>query len=133
MRKTPHPVDVHVGSRLKLRRKLLDLSQAKLGDAVGLTFQQIQKYERGTNRMGGSRLHQFAQFLDVPISFFFDDMPTDLDDMAPAVEMVATDLLDKTEISQDEVDEFVDGYYRIRNKKDRHRLRDLARAMAGIE
>ncbi len=133
MRKTPHPVDTHVGSRLKLRRKLLGVSQTKLGDAVGLTFQQIQKYERGANRVGASRLYQFSQFLDVPVSFFFDDMPKDLNDLAPAVETVVIDQIEKTEIPEEEVDALVAEYYQIRGKVDRHRLRDMARAMAGIK
>lgn len=68
------PVDVHVGNRIRLRRTLLGLSQEKLGEALGLTFQQIQKYERGANRVGASRLYDLARVLDVPIGFFFDDM-----------------------------------------------------------
>ena len=64
----PRPVDVHVGSRLRLRRTLLGLSQGKLGEAVGLTFQQIQKYERGANRVGASRLFEFSRILDVTVS-----------------------------------------------------------------
>jgi len=74
----PNPVDIHVGARLRIRRSMLGLSQEKLGDAVGLTFQQVQKYERGANRMGASRLFQFCQILGVPITYFFDDMPTGL-------------------------------------------------------
>ena len=74
----PNPVDIHVGDRVRRRRVLLGLSQEKLGDAVGLTFQQIQKYERGANRISASRLFQFCHILDVPISFFFDEMPTGL-------------------------------------------------------
>ena len=65
------PVDVHVGSRVRLRRTLLGLSQERLGEAVGLTFQQIQKYERGANRIGASRMYDLAHVLDVPVSFFF--------------------------------------------------------------
>ena len=68
-------IDAHVGKRIRLRRTLLGLSQEKLGEALGVTFQQIQKYERGTNRVGASRLYDIATALDVPISFFFDDMP----------------------------------------------------------
>src|SRR3954454_6552094 len=71
----PSPIDTHVGSRVRLRRTLLGLSQEKLGDALGLTFQQVQKYERGVNRIGASRLFDLARVLDVPIGFFFDDMP----------------------------------------------------------
>lgn len=70
----PNPVDVHVGARMRLRRTLLGLSQEQLGAAIGLTFQQIQKYERGANRIGASRLFDLAQVLDVPVSYFFDDM-----------------------------------------------------------
>jgi transcriptional regulator with XRE-family HTH domain len=71
----PHAVDVHVGTRLRQRRTLLGMSQTKLGGSVDLTFQQIQKYERGANRMGSSRLFEFAKVLDVPVSYFFDEMP----------------------------------------------------------
>src|SRR5258707_1346983 len=71
----PNPIDVHVGSRIRRRRTLLGMSQERLGDALGLTFQQVQKYERGMNRVGASRLFALSQVLDVPISFFFDDVP----------------------------------------------------------
>ena len=71
----PHSVDVHVGAKIRLRRKMLGVSQTELADAVGLTFQQIQKYERGTNRVSASKLFDFARKLDVPISYFFDDLP----------------------------------------------------------
>src|ERR1700719_3453420 len=71
----PSPIDVHVGSRIRLRRTLLGMSQERLGDALGLTFQQVQKYERGMNRVGASRLFDLSRVLDVPISFFFDDLP----------------------------------------------------------
>ncbi len=70
----PSPIDVHVGARIRLRRTLLGMSQEKLGEALGLTFQQVQKYERGANRVGASRLYDISRALDVPISFFFDDM-----------------------------------------------------------
>src|SRR3954463_10029808 len=75
----PNPIDVHVGSRVRLRRTLLGMSQEKLGEAIGLTFQQVQKYERGANRIGASRLFDLSRVLDVPVSFFFDDMPQDQD------------------------------------------------------
>src|SRR2546428_12670457 len=70
----PNQVDVQVGSRVRLRRNMLGLSQAQLGEAIGLTFQQVQKYERGTNRIGASRLHMLSRVLDVPVAFFFDDV-----------------------------------------------------------
>jgi transcriptional regulator with XRE-family HTH domain len=69
------PIDVHVGSRIRLRRTLMGMSQERLGESLGLTFQQVQKYERGANRVGASRLFDLSRVLDVPISFFFDDMP----------------------------------------------------------
>jgi len=74
----PSPIDVHVGGRIRLRRTLLGMSQERLGEALGLTFQQVQKYERGVNRVGASRLFDLSRVLDVPISFFFDDMPEPL-------------------------------------------------------
>src|ERR1044072_8104029 len=71
----PSPIDVHVGGRVRLRRTLLGLSQEKLSDALCLTFQEVQKYGRGVNRIGASRLFDLSRLLDVPIGFFFDDMP----------------------------------------------------------
>lgn len=68
----PNPVDIHVGARIRLRRTLLGLSQEKLGEALGITFQQVQKYERGANRVGASRLYSLSKALEVPVSFFFD-------------------------------------------------------------
>src|SRR5690349_10315866 len=75
MKKTPNPTDKHVGSRVRMRRMMLSMSQEKLGDALNLTFQQVQKYEKGTNRIGASRLQQIAHFLDVPVAFFFEGAP----------------------------------------------------------
>jgi transcriptional regulator with XRE-family HTH domain len=72
------PIDAHVGGRIRLRRTLMGMSQERLGEALGLTFQQVQKYERGVNRVGASRLFDLSRVLDVPISFFFDDMPEPL-------------------------------------------------------
>ncbi len=74
----PSPIDMHVGARIRLRRTLMGMSQERLGDALGLTFQQVQKYERGVNRVGASRLFDLSRILDVPISFFFDNMPEPL-------------------------------------------------------
>jgi transcriptional regulator with XRE-family HTH domain len=71
----PNPMDTHVGSRVRLRRMVIGMSQEKLGEKMGLTFQQIQKYEKGTNRIGASRLFQLSQILDVPVQFFFEDAP----------------------------------------------------------
>lgn len=74
MAENPHPVDIYVGQRVRERRKLLGVTQEKLGEALGLTFQQVQKYERGTNRISSSKLYELSQFLGVPIGYFFEDM-----------------------------------------------------------
>ena len=74
--KSPNPVDKHVGSRLRMRRMMLGLSQEKLAEALGLTFQQVQKYEKGTNRVGASRIQQISEILQVPVSFLFEGSPT---------------------------------------------------------
>ena len=73
--KKPNPVDTHVGSRVRLRRMLLGMSQERLGESMGLTFQQVQKYEKGVNRIGASRLFQISKILDVPVQFFFEEAP----------------------------------------------------------
>ncbi|MBN8934587.1 MAG: helix-turn-helix transcriptional regulator, partial [Rhizobium pusense] len=76
-KKKPNPIDIHVGSRIRLRRTMLGMSQEKLGESLGITFQQIQKYEKGTNRVGASRLQNISAILNVPVSFFFEDAPGD--------------------------------------------------------
>lgn len=75
IKKVPNPTDKHVGSRVRMRRMMLGMSQEKLGDALSLTFQQVQKYEKGTNRIGASRLQQISNILQVPVSFFFEGAP----------------------------------------------------------
>ena len=74
-KKVPDPTDKHVGARVRMRRMMLNMSQEKLGDGLGLTFQQVQKYEKGTNRIGASRLQHIASILQVPVSFFFEGAP----------------------------------------------------------
>jgi len=74
-KKKPNPIDIHVGSRVRLRRTMLGMSQEKLGEHLGITFQQIQKYEKGANRIGASRLQQIARVLNTPVAFFFEDAP----------------------------------------------------------
>ena len=126
----PHPVDVHVGSRVRLRRTLLGMSQTDLGTALGVTFQQVQKNESGFNRIGASRLYQLSMTFGVPLSFFFDDMPP-LEETGAAglrggvQEPSAPDLMDKRETL-----EMVRAYYRIRDPKVRDALRHIANAMA---
>ncbi len=74
--KNPNPIDVHVGNRVRMRRMLIGMSQERLGKELGLTFQQVQKYEKGTNRISASRLYRIAQILGVPVQYFFEDLPT---------------------------------------------------------
>ncbi|MDJ0386869.1 helix-turn-helix transcriptional regulator [Roseomonas sp. E05] len=131
----PSPIDVHVGSRVRLRRTLLGMSQEKLGEALGLTFQQVQKYERGVNRIGASRLFDLARVLDVPIGFFFDDMPdamggntalrSRLNGFAEHQEGFEDDTLHKRETL-----ELVRAYYRITEPSVRKRVFDLIKSLA---
>ena len=130
-----NPVDIHVGSRVRLRRTLLGMSQERLGDSVGLTFQQIQKYERGANRIGASRLFEFSRILDVPVSFFFDDMA---DELKTAEGRYAAGMAerDQDEIEPDplakrETLELVRAYYKIASPRVRKRLFELTKALAG--
>ena len=85
-KKAPNPIDKHVGSRVRMRRMMLGMSQEKLGNNLGLTFQQVQKYEKGTNRIGASRLQQISHILQVPVSFFFEGAPANVN--APRVDGV---------------------------------------------
>ena len=130
MTSNPKAVDVHVGSRVRLRRTLLGMSQEKLGVAVGLTFQQIQKYERGANRIGSSRLYQFSQVLDVPVSFFFDDMPPEVSG-APMTLSDGGQVPYKTDqFTKRETLELVRAYYRIGDQGVRKRVFELVKAIA---
>ena len=122
----PNPVDVHVGGRVRLRRTLLGMSQEKLGEALGLTFQQVQKYERGANRIGASRLYDLSRVLDVPVSFFFDDMALESDQGARAA--VLADPMAKRETL-----ELVRAYYKVSNPAVRKRLFELAKALASSD
>lgn len=131
----PSPIDVHVGSRVRLRRTLLGMSQEKLGEALGLTFQQIQKYERGVNRIGASRLFDMSRVLDVPIGFFFDDMPGE--GGAPAIPSRSrlSGLSEHQEGFEDDLHrretlELVRAYYRINDPTVRKRMFDLIKSLA---
>ena len=127
----PNPIDVHVGSRVRLRRNMLGLSQEKLGEAIGLTFQQVQKYERGANRIGASRLHDLSRVLDVPVSFFFDDMdPVRAPAIPAGFAEPPTEALDADPLRKRETIELVSAYYRIEDQLIRRRLFDLAKALA---
>jgi len=134
----PNPIDVHVGKRLRLRRTLLGMSQERLGDLLGLTFQQIQKYERGVNRIGSSRLYELGQILDVPVSFFFDDMvgsrlPGGVQGGFPGLAEPAGSLDRQVEgtllLERRETLELIRAYYRINDSQVRKRLFELAKAL----
>lgn len=132
----PRPVDVHVGGRLRLRRTLLVISQEKLAESVNLTFQQIQKYERGTNRMGASRLYEMCGILDVPIGYFFEDMAKEVQKTKGAF---AKGMADQTQLKMDsdpltrrETLELVRAYYKITNPTVRKRLYELIRSMGKL-
>jgi transcriptional regulator with XRE-family HTH domain len=128
----PNPVDVHVGARVRLRRTLLGMSQEKLGEALGLTFQQVQKYERGANRVGASRLFDLSRVLDVPVSFFFDDMSEEVEALSPRLisglaEEPST--FEADPMTKRETLELVRAYYRITDPQVRKRVLDLAKAL----
>jgi len=127
----PNPIDVQVGSRVRLRRNMLGLSQEKLGTAIGLTFQQVQKYERGANRIGASRLHELSRVLDVPVSFFFDDMdPVRAPAIPGGFAEPPVEAFESDPMRRRETVELVDAYYAIDDAAVRRRLLDLARALA---
>lgn len=131
----PRPVDAHVGTRLKLRRTLVGMSQEKLGEKVGLTFQQIQKYERGANRIGSSRLFEFSQILDVPVSFFFDEMPDDVVEGAMSSDNIAADIeaaADGDPLTRRETLELVRSYYRIEDPNVRKRIYELVKSVSHV-
>ena len=128
----PNPVDVHVGARVRLRRTLLGMSQEKLGEAIGLTFQQVQKYERGANRIGSSRLFDLSRVLDVPIGFFFDEMPADVAASSPAQSRgMAEDPVsyELDPMAKRETLELVRAYYKITDSNTRKRLFELTKAL----
>jgi transcriptional regulator with XRE-family HTH domain len=127
---TPNPIDVQVGARLRLRRNMLGLSQEKLGEVIGLTFQQVQKYERGANRIGASRLHELSRVLDVPVSFFFDDTdPVRAPAMGGFAESRA-EALKVDPLRRRETIELVQAYFSIEDGVICRRLLDLAKALA---
>jgi transcriptional regulator with XRE-family HTH domain len=132
-----NPVDQHVGARLRQRRTLMGLSQEKLGEAVGLTFQQIQKYERGANRIGASRLYQFSEVLDVDISYFFEEMPSEIRTRRGAyntgLKDQEQDELQPNPMARRETLELVRYYYRISDPAVRKNVFELAKTLARAE
>jgi transcriptional regulator with XRE-family HTH domain len=133
-----HNVDVHVGARMRQRRALVGMSQTKLGDAVGLTFQQVQKYERGTNRMGSSRLYEFAKVLDVPVAYFFEEMPSNALSGRPMAgrktygEVGTPFDQEKSPLQKRETLELVRAYYKIRDGRVRKRMYELVKSVGAV-
>ncbi len=130
--RAPNPVDVHVGTRVRLRRTLLGMTQTGLGQAIGLTFQQVQKYERGVNRIGSSRLYDLARVLDVPVNFFFDEMPKEVASKSGAASSgppEGAEMFDPDIVSKRETLELVRAYYKIENPQVRKRLFEMVKAL----
>jgi len=133
MAQSPNPVDVHVGKRLRLRRTLLGYSQEKLGSLLGLTFQQVQKYERGTNRIGSSRLYKIASVLDVSVSYFFEGF----EEASGAPGAPASGLAEESAgfesspMDRRETLELVRAYYRIEDSQVRRRIFELVKSLGG--
>jgi transcriptional regulator with XRE-family HTH domain len=128
--RSPNPVDLHVGGRVRLRRKLIGVSQEQLADALGLTFQQVQKYERGSNRVSASKLYAIARTLGVPIAFFFDGLADPMDgdqgdETQHASERKVMDFLGTSEGL-----ELAKLFPQIRRGLVRRQVLDLVRAMA---
>ena len=125
--KEPQEVDRHVGSRVRMQRMAIGMSQEKLGDACGITFQQIQKYEKGTNRMGASRLHQIARVLQVPVEFFYEGVPSGPDSGEPLADTSSRSMTDFLGTSDGL--ELVKAFMAVKDAKVRRRIVDLTRAV----
>ena len=130
-KKSPNPVDHHVGARVRMRRMLLGVSQDKLGEALGLTFQQVQKYEKGANRIGASRLYDIAKILDVPIQYFFEDFAGDSEAEGFAEEAGAYAAHDETTrfMASAEGVELCRAFSSVRDPSVRRRVIDLVKAL----
>ncbi len=129
-KKKPNPIDVHVGSRIRLRRNMLGFSQERLGESLGITFQQIQKYEKGTNRVGASRLQAIASILNTPVSFFFEGAPEEGDTgaagrLAEEGTPFVTDFLNSSEGIQ-----LNRAFVKISDPKVRRKVLELVKALA---
>ncbi|MCH8347787.1 MAG: helix-turn-helix transcriptional regulator [Proteobacteria bacterium] len=127
---TPDPIDIHVGSRVRVRRTLLGMSQEKLGNALGLTFQQIQKYERGANRIGSSRLYKLSHILDVPVGYFFEDMQEETVRRARGLSDTNPETFEQDQLAKRETLELVRAYYKISDPKVRKKTFELVKAVA---
>lgn len=127
-KKKPNPVDIHVGSRVRLRRTMLGMSQEKLGESLGITFQQIQKYEKGSNRIGASRLQRISEVLNVPVSFFFEDVPGGHSSENGLQEASGTDYVVDF-LSSSEGLQLNRAFVKISDPKVRRRIIDLVRSL----
>jgi transcriptional regulator with XRE-family HTH domain len=130
VKKVPNPIDKHVGSRVRMRRMMLGMSQEKLGDALSLTFQQVQKYEKGTNRIGASRLQQISTILQVPVSFFFEGAPAMIGDDADREQAPSPAYVSEFLASSDGL-ALTKAFMRIDDAKIRRRIVDLVEAIVG--
>ena len=131
-RSQPHPIDTHVGGRLRLRRLAVGLSQERLAKSIGITFQQIQKYERGTNRIVASRLHDLARVLDVPVGYFFSDLEeASLPASTPCAREEAVQFSHDL-MGEKETLELVRSYYGISDPRIRKRLFDLVKSVSKV-
>jgi transcriptional regulator with XRE-family HTH domain len=127
----PNPIDVHVGGRIRLRRMMNGLSQERLGEQMGLTFQQIQKYEKGANRVGASRLFQLAQVLEVPVSYFFEDLETKNDgNLTPGFAESSTKDFVLEFLNSREGLELNRAFVNITDPEIRRRILDLVRSLS---
>lgn len=132
-KKKPNPIDVHVGSRVRLRRTMLGISQEKLGEHLGITFQQIQKYEKGANRIGASRLQEIARVLNTPVSFFFEDAPgTPASGPQGMAEADSADYVVDF-LSSSEGLQLNKAFVKIRDAKVRKKIVEMVRALADDE
>jgi transcriptional regulator with XRE-family HTH domain len=129
-KKTPNPVDVHVGLRVRMRRLMLSMSQEKLADGLGLTFQQVQKYEKGSNRIGASRLQHISGILKVPVSFFFDGAPRHASHGSDMSEEISPDFVSNFLATSDGLS-LTKAFTHIKNKKLRRSIVDLVVQIAG--
>lgn len=129
-KKAPNPIDVYVGSRVRLRRMMLSMSQEKLGEHLGITFQQIQKYEKGTNRIGASRLQHIATVLEVPVSFFFEDAPGSPQEAAGLAESKSENYVIDF-LSSSEGLQLNRAFVQIKEPKVRRKIVELVREIAG--
>lgn len=129
LKKAPNPVDVHVGSRVRMRRMMMSMSQERLGEQLGITFQQIQKYEKGSNRIGASRLQEIARALQVPVAFFFEDAPGGESVKAGFAESQSTSYVTDFLTSSEGV-ALNRAFARIADAKVRRRVIDLVEALA---